>query len=105
MNPADIHLKFDSHEQAQQLMLESGVWQQIANEFDTLATFDAPGYLTDEIGLIFKETGTMLTDPDEGFEYPEIAPIPGWHINMRGDVPAAIQPFVVQVNSPYRIWD
>lgn len=101
----DIHLKFDSQQQAQQLLLESGVWQQIADEVAP-QTIDAPGYLTDEIGLIFKETGTMLTDPDdESLTYPEMAAIPGWHINMRGDVPAAIQPFVVQVNSPYRIWD
>lgn len=104
MNPADIHLKFDSEDQAKTLFLANGVWGEIADEFDTLATFDKPGYLTDVIGIIQQPTGTMLTD-DEGFEYPEMAPIPGWHVNMRGDVPVAIQPFVVQVNSPYRIWD
>ena len=36
----------------------------------------------DTVGLIHKATGVMLTD-DEGMEYPEMAPIPGWHVNLR----------------------
>ena len=36
----------------------------------------------DIVGLIHEPTGNMLTD-DEGIEYPEMAPIPGWHVNLR----------------------
>ena len=36
----------------------------------------------DIVGLIHEPTGNMLTD-DEGMEYPEMAPIPGWHVNLR----------------------
>ena len=36
----------------------------------------------DIVGLIHEPTGNMLTD-DKGMEYPEMAPIPGWHVNLR----------------------
>jgi len=36
----------------------------------------------DIVGLIHEATGNMLTD-DEGMEYPEMAPIDGWHVNLR----------------------
>ena len=36
----------------------------------------------DIVGLIHEATGNMLTDA-EGIEYPEMAPIPGWHVNLR----------------------
>ena len=36
----------------------------------------------DIVGLIHEPTGNMLTDA-EGIEYPEMAPIPGWHVNLR----------------------
>ena len=40
----------------------------------------------DIIGTIHKPTGTMLTDSD-GIEYPEYAPITGYHINSTQTVP------------------
>lgn len=39
-------------------------------------------YAIDVVGTIYKPTGLMLTD-DEGNEYPETAPISGWHVNLR----------------------
>ena len=36
----------------------------------------------DEVGTIFAPTGNTLTD-DEGNEYPEIAPVTGYHLNLR----------------------
>ena len=104
MNPADIHLKFPDEATATNLLLANGVWSQTTDEDNAVYYFDSPGYLTDVIGPIYKATGKMLTD-EEGMEYPEMADIGGWHVNMRGSVPAAIQQYVVQVNSPYRIWD
>ena len=57
---------------------------------ETVETLDGDAYLVmhshnhsfDIVGLIHEPTGTMLTD-DEGMEYPEMAPIPGWHVNLR----------------------
>lgn len=38
--------------------------------------------LLDEIGAIHAPTGAMMTD-DQGNEWPEIAPVPGYHANLR----------------------
>jgi hypothetical protein len=52
-----------------------------------------------------KATGTMLTD-EEGNEYPEMADVGGWHVNMRGELPESIAPYKITVTgTPYRIWD
>ena len=40
----------------------------------------------DVVGVIHKPTGSALQDAD-GNSYPEMAPIPGWHINLSGSVP------------------
>ena len=67
-------------------------------------------YAIDVVGLIHEFTGTMLTD-DEGNEYPETAPVDGWHVNLRlvGDamrevVEALDASHGVTPNSPSRVW-
>jgi len=61
------------------------------------------GEALDIIGSIYKETGVMLTD-EQGMEYPEMAPIEGYHANIKA--PAGIEglPEVVAPNTPYRKW-
>lgn len=94
MNAADIHLKFPDEATAASLLLESGVWGQNIDEQHVAVYFDAPGYLTDVIGLIHKPIGAMLVD------------VGGWHVNMRGELPAALIPYKITVSgTPYRIWD
>ena len=39
-------------------------------------------YAIDVVGVIYKPTGVTLTDAD-GNEYPEMAPLDGWHVNLR----------------------
>ena len=67
-------------------------------------------YAIDVVGVIYEPTGNMLTD-DEGNEYPEMAPVDGWHVNMRlvGDavretVKALDTSHGVTPNSPSRVW-
>lgn len=45
-------------------------------------------YAIDIVGVIHKPTGNMLTDGD-GNEYPEMAALDGWHVNIRirGGIP------------------
>jgi len=45
-------------------------------------------YAIDIVGVIHKPTGNMLTD-DDGNEYPEMAALDGWHVNIRirGGIP------------------
>ena len=67
-------------------------------------------YAMDIVGVIHKPTGVMLTD-DEGNEYPEMAPLDGWHINIRliGDkmrdiVEAIDAQYGVTPETPARVW-
>jgi hypothetical protein len=67
-------------------------------------------YAIDIVGVIYKATGVMLTD-DEGNEYPETAPLDGWHVNLRllnDTMLEAAEAINVQygvvVNSPSRTW-
>lgn len=67
-------------------------------------------YAIDIVGVIYKATGVMLTD-EEGNEYPETAPLDGWHLNirllndtMREAVEAIEAEYGVAVNSPSRTW-
>ena len=52
------------------------------NDGDAYLVMHSHNHSFDIVGLIHEPTGTMLTD-DEGIEYPEMAPIPGWHVNLR----------------------
>jgi hypothetical protein len=67
-------------------------------------------YAIDIVGVIYKATGVMLTDP-EGNEYPETAPLDGYHLNirllndtMREAVEVIDAAYGVVVNSPARVW-
>jgi hypothetical protein len=85
---------------------------------ETVETPDGDPYLVmnshnhsfDIVGLIYEATGVMLTDA-EGNEYPEMAPIPGWHVNlrirgdyMRDDAEAIDATDGVSPVTPHRTW-
>ena len=57
----------------------------------------------DVIGTIYQPTGTMLTD-DEGNEYPEVAPIDGFHANIKTDKVVEGLPTIQAPTTPYRKW-
>lgn len=68
------------------------------------------GYAIDVVGVIHEPTGVTLTD-EEGMEYPETAPLDGWHLNIRlsGDshreaVEALDAAYGVTPSSPRRVW-
>lgn len=67
-------------------------------------------YAIDVVGVIQKPTGVMLTNAD-GNEYPEMATIPGWHLNirllndtLRADVEALDVTYGVTPKTPERVW-
>ena len=68
------------------------------------------GYAVDVIGNIHEPTGVILTG-EEGMEYPETAPIDGWHLNIRLSsdshreaVEALDAAYGVTPSSPSRVW-
>ena len=60
------------------------------------------GQALDIIGVIYKPTGTTLTD-EEGFEYPEMAAIDGYHANLIAEAGLDL-PTIEAPATPYRIW-
>jgi hypothetical protein len=79
-------------------------------EGDPYLVMATPDYAIDILGVMSAPTGDTITDAD-GFEYPETAPITGWHINIRlsGDarrdeIEAINGTYGVVVNSPARVW-
>jgi hypothetical protein len=67
-------------------------------------------YAIDIVGVIYRPTGNMLVD-DEGNEYPETAPLDGWHVNirligekMRDIVEAIDAQYGVTPETPARVW-
>jgi hypothetical protein len=80
------------------------------NDGDAYLVTGSADHAFDTIGLIYKATGNMLTD-DEGFEYPEMDPVPGWHINlrirgdyMRAEAEAIDAEYGVDPSTPHRTW-
>jgi len=56
--------------------------ETVTNVGDPYMVKQTADYAIDILGIISKPTGNILTDA-EGNEYPEQAPIDGWHINIR----------------------
>lgn len=64
----------------------------------------------DIIGTIYVETGNMIevpaNDEQEAHEYPETAPVDGWHANLLlhgEEMPSELEPFVIEEpSSPAR---
>ena len=80
------------------------------NDGDACLVMHSHNHSFDIVGLIHEPTGNMLTD-DEGIEYPEMAPIDGWHVNlrirgnyMRAEAEAINTDFGVEPATPHRTW-
>lgn len=77
--------------------------------FAQWATEDAPTptYIgtvaVDPVGVIHKPTGDTLTDSD-GNSYPAMVPIPGWHVNLSGDVPELAAFEIAPPATPSRVF-
>ena len=56
----------------------------------------------DVIGVISKPTGQTLAT-EEGPQ-PVLAPIPGWHVNVRGPAAPALDQYHIEVATPERVW-
>ena len=79
------------------------------NEEGELVTNTAD-YSIDVVGVLHEATGVTLTD-DDGMEYPEMAALDGWHVNirlssetMRDAVEALDVSHGVTPDTPKRMW-
>ena len=75
-------------------------------EGESEVTTPFPNYRNiDTIGIIYKPTGETLQGEDG--EYPEMAPVEGWHVNVRlmpDEDSTELAPFVVTPTNPVRVW-
>lgn len=66
-----------------------------------------PSYIrtvaVDPVGVIHKPTGAMLQDSD-GNEYPEMAPVSGWHVNLSDSVPELAAFEIEPPDTPARVF-
>ena len=88
---------------------DKGVETQVADGDPYMVTH-THDYAIDVVGTIHEPTGVTLTD-SEGMDYPEMAAVDGWHVNIRlvGDamretVEALDATHGVTPNSPSRVW-
>ena len=58
-------------------------------------------------GTLYSATGSMLTDADTGFQYPEMTPVAGYHADLLTDDPAiesALASVTIVPTSPDYEW-
>lgn len=89
----DYFLKFSTEAAANEVLFTT-VNGDITSNF--------ANHAVDIIGLIYKATGTMLTNEQGSF--PEMAPVPGWHVNVRGEEAPELDAYAVAVATPARVW-
>lgn len=106
-----IYLKADNEEVFSQALDEAGwTYTEVVDEESTISiSCYTATHSLDIIGMINVETGNILSNTDdEGtvYEYPEMAPIEGWHANLLlhgEELPASLEPFVIEAPStPHR---
>ena len=84
--------------------------ETVVNVGDPVLVQYTSDYAMDVVGVIEKPTGVILVDA-EGNEYPEVAPIAGWHLNirllndnLRDEVELLDTVYGVTPTTPERIW-
>ncbi|CAB4151509.1 hypothetical protein UFOVP601_19 [uncultured Caudovirales phage] len=96
----DYTLKFADAAESDGVLFDE---QTTVND-DIVEIVKVPKYsAVDVIGVIYKPTGKMLTT-GEG-EVPEMAPVEGWHANVRHKAEAPeLEPYRVNPKTPVRVW-
>ena len=89
----DYHLKFDSEAAAKAVLYQGEEGSEI------------PKYLAiDLIGTVYKPTGEVVVD-DDGIEAPVMAPVQGYHANVRVlDAAPELEAYQVFPQNPVRGW-
>jgi len=96
----DMFLKFADAAEANAALFT----EQTNVQDDVVETVLVPKYAAiDVVGTIYKPTGEMI-QTDEG-EVPEMAPLDGWHANVRHtDEAPELEAFRVFPQTPSRMW-
>ena len=99
----DYFLKFKDAAEADSILFT----EQTNVQGDVVETVKVPKYAAiDVIGTIYKPTGKVLPAPDgSGEAVDEMAPIDGWHVNVRHTAEAPeLDPYKVFPKQAVRGW-
>lgn len=81
---------------------EAAANKVLSTTVDGVTSSNFPGHSIDVIGTIYKPTGKMLAGDESS--YPEMAPIEGWHVNVRGPEDDTLAQYHIEVLTPVRMW-
>ena len=97
----DYFLRFADQAEADSVLFTE---QTTVND-DVVETVKVPKYAAvDVIGTIYKPTGKLLPS-DDGDAVDEMAPLEGWHVNVRHTEAAPeLDAYKVEVKTPARMW-
>jgi hypothetical protein len=99
----DFFLRFSDEAEANAALFT----EQTNVQDDVVETVLVPKYAAvDIVGVIYKPTGKVLPAPDgSGEAVDEMAPIDGWHVNVRHtDEAPELDAYKVEVKTPSRMW-
>jgi|LakMenE07Oct09ns_1017277.scaffolds.fasta_scaffold02652_1 hypothetical protein len=120
----DYYLKFKDQAEAENVLSNLSFLTEIENEDEGVVLVSTGLASIDFVGVIHKTTGNMLEDID-GNEYPELAPLEGYHVNLRlaslpvtqsvdevtgevieipSPIPDLLAPYIVEPTTPSRVW-
>jgi hypothetical protein len=94
----DYTLKFKTEAAANKVLFTEQT-QVMGDVVETVKVSNFPSHAVDIIGIIYKPTGKLLDG-----DYPEMAPVTGWHANVRGPEDATLAEYHINVNTPVRGW-
>jgi hypothetical protein len=103
----DKYLAFPDEAAAKAVLyrIEGAVEADPENGIEAIEGYEVANYANiDTIGIIYKPTGE--TTEQDGMAVPVMAPIEGWHVNVRvvDEDAEALQAFEVHPATPMRVW-
>lgn len=97
----DYTLKFKTEAAANKVLFTEQT-QVICDVVETVKVSNFPQHSIDIIGVIYKPTGKLLTSEEGSFD--EMAPVDGWHVNVRGAENDTLAAYHIEVATPVRGW-
>jgi hypothetical protein len=100
----DLMLRFSDKAEATEQLLAAGLLIEFKTQ-ESAGYAPSPGAAVDTVGVIYKPTGnTIITSMGE---QPEMAPLPGWHVNVRlkaDHLVPELESYKVTPAQPVRVW-
>jgi hypothetical protein len=102
----DLYLSFPDEAAAKAVLYRIEGAVEATEDTEAVEGYEVANYANiDTIGIIYKPTGE--TTEQDGMAVPVMAPVEGWHVNVRlaeGEDAEALEAFEVHPATPMRIW-